>query len=255
MDTPQPTPSFDESIKQVMQTLPPPIRNYIAQEKYTAVARSLMVKYGLHIDQGAVVEREIMLLLMGVENPDEFVLALSSEASLDQKTVDNIVRDVNEQVFMPLREEMRISSAPASAKPSVPQPPRPQPQFQQPRPQTAPPLPPRRPVSNPNIAPLPPKNILPHRLLENHEEPHIYISNKVQDTKKPSYVPPNLPGVIYHPPLPRSPSQPNATPTSSQGIAPLPPRPTPRPIPVVAVAPPAPAKPYSTDPYREPIES
>ena len=85
----QPELTLEESMKQVMQTLPPVIRNYLVQEKYTPVAMSLANKYGLRVDQSGVLEREIMLLLMGVENPTEFAEALTEEAKLDGPTVDS----------------------------------------------------------------------------------------------------------------------------------------------------------------------
>ena len=88
-----------------MQTLPPVVRTYLEQGKYSVVAQSLMSKYGLRIDQGGVLEREIMLLLMGIENPDEFTQALATEARIDEKTIGSIVQDINAQIFMPLREE------------------------------------------------------------------------------------------------------------------------------------------------------
>lgn len=99
--------TLDESVKQVMQTLPPPIREYLASGKYSIVANSLMTKYGLRVDQGGVLEREIMLLLMGIENPTEFTKSLDEEAHLDQKTINSISQDVNNQIFMPLREQLR----------------------------------------------------------------------------------------------------------------------------------------------------
>lgn len=92
-----------------MQTLPPIIRDYLSAGKYTTVARNLTTKYGLRIDQAGVLEREIMLLLMGIETPQEFAQALTEEARLDKKIVDSIALDVNEQVFIPLRtEEQKI---------------------------------------------------------------------------------------------------------------------------------------------------
>src|SRR3989344_6496742 len=105
MNQDQPELSLDESMKQVMETLPPVIRAYLAQGKYTVVAKTLMAKYGLRIDQAGVLEREIMLLLMGIENPDEFIQALMEEAKLDKKVIDGIVQDVNTQIFIPLRQE------------------------------------------------------------------------------------------------------------------------------------------------------
>src|SRR3989344_8204570 len=179
MEPPRQELSLDESIKEVMQTLPPPIRNYLAQGKYTAVAKGLMVKYRLHIDQAAIAEREIMLLLMGIENPAEFTKALAEEAKLDQQVVNSIVQDVNAQIFVPLRDEMRnvaptqgAQVAPASLKATQ---------------GTAHPMPSRVSVeAKPPQAPIAPKYVplpkYPHLLqnklldkksLNDHEEPHI----------------------------------------------------------------------------------
>ncbi len=256
--------TFEESVKRVMQTLPPPIRNYLGQGKYSVVANNLTTKYALHIDQGGILEREIMLLLMGIENPDEFIKTLAEEAKLDQQTINSIVRDVNEKIFVPLREEMRKGPQPQAAPPS--------PKATegtaresvlQPRTTIIP--------ANPNLPPrpaeasgvggphpaqmfasvpryIPPKkyfnlqNKIPppagsqasamrdgslastdKKLLEDHEEPHIEF-NKTPMPVKTAPPPPNLPGVI---------------------------QPTPIPEPVVPVVPIAP---YSSDPYREPIE-
>lgn len=238
--------TLEESLRQVIQTLPPVIRSYLMGGKGTKIAQNLMAKYSLRIDQAGVLEREIMMLLMGVESPDDFTQALATEARLDQKTVNSIVQDVNAQIFVPLREEMRrgasTAPAPAPARPSIQHPPLPRPPTPQRRPAEperyfhlenkipplARPVAPLPPVFNPNIAPLPPKNVLPQgsqgsmgpKLLRDREEPHLELKKPAPLPPKPSFAPPNLPGVI----------QPPAPPV-----------------------PPPPAKPYTTDPYREPI--
>jgi hypothetical protein len=211
MDQNQPELTFEESVKQVMQTLPPVIRDYLAQGKYTPVAQNMMTKYGLRIDQGGVLEREIMLLLMGIETPDEFTKALVEEARLGQEAVGGIVQDINAQIFVPLREEemkqsktAAVSTPPPTPKPaSVPlstgpqtyAPPLQSPRYQnQPaqqdlsafiRPVQRPPVNAVRPAS-PN-APFRPATPAPasqsmqptskpldaSKLLEDHEEPHI----------------------------------------------------------------------------------
>jgi hypothetical protein len=266
--------TLEESIKQVMKTLPPVIRAYLAQGKYSVVAKSLMTKYGLRIDQGGVLEREMMLLLMGIENPAEFTKALLEEAKLDQNVVNSIVQDINTQIFMPLRaEEMK---APQTA-PTPPQPEKffhlqnkiPAPQAPRPATQGA--------VRNPGL-----RNILASvakpadasRMLEDHEEPHI-------EFKKPAapLPPPNLPGAM--PPVavpkaaaPSAPIQPRPVAPGARFMPNVPqravvsavPKAPGSPIATTAPIPPAPvqqkpsvptaapAKPYSADPYREPIE-
>lgn len=329
MDTPQQTLSLEESVKQVMQTLPPVIRTYLAQGKYTTVAKSLMTKYALRLDQGGVLEREIMLLLMGIENPDEFTQALTTEASLNQQTVSGIVQDVNAQIFVPLRQEMmraaegaqqppkpvesssrpqgsvpftpprptntptptatpapgatepprffhldnRLPPRPAqvpvaaavlgtpvppppvqppkpiAAQPApFPQPPRPmgaQPPTQtktvnilntEPKPEQPLPVPVRPPVSN--IAPLPPKIVLPRPAAASIPRPILPVG------EKPSTQPTSTPPRSFAPPPP---NLPGAMPPTDI----MPPS---RPTPAAPKVPQAPVKPYSSDPYREPIE-
>lgn len=324
MDQVQQELTFEESVKQVMQTLPPVIRDYLAQGRYTPVAKSLMTKYTLRIDQGGVLEREIMLLLMGIENPEEFTKALIEEAKLNQQTVSGIVQEVNTQIFIPLREEMARGAQlakPAASAPQTQTPPRffhlenklaargtaipprplaptpagvgaptesvgatkvapvaPQPKPTQPSPlatvignvlSAQPKVAPQPPRPSSNIAPLPPKFVLPRagavpifggpKLLEDHEEPHIELAKAPMQPRPapevrpsepqmqtiiskteaqaplrpvvaPSVVGPNLPGAMPPVSVPVVPSRPAAS------------------MPIT------PPKSYSVDPYREPIE-
>jgi len=273
--------TLEESIAQVMRTLPPIIRNYLSAGKYTTVARILTTRYGLRIDQAGVLERELMLLLMGIETPSEFVQALIEEARLDKKIVDSIVQDVNEQIFVPLRtEEQRIGMegrvvAPSAKPPeiSVQAPAQPKNFFNLEN-KIAPPtqtlakggLPPRTLLprsSSPIGAALsqigipvmlkPEKPLDSSKLLEDHEEPHIEF-NKVpaaatpEADSAPAPVPP-APSRIIPANLPGAMPEvavPIAAPLS-EFRAPLPVTPTePTPIPST--------KSYAVDPYREPID-
>lgn len=230
--------TLEESVKQVMQTLPPVIRDYLSQGKYTPIARSLMAKYGLRIDQGGILERGMMLLLMGIEDPAEFSKALVEEAKLDQQTANGIMQDINEQIFVPLRDEMRKGQATAPAAPVAPVSSAsrsPQSHFHL---ENKIPLPPQsnrsashkpalRDVLASVMKALPGANnvsVEPHKLLADYEEPHIEFG------KLSSAPPENLPGAPLAP-APESRTQP------------------PKPFAYVA-----PAKPYSVDPYREPLD-
>jgi hypothetical protein len=257
-------PTLQESIAQVMQTLPPFIREYLLQSKYTPVARGLMSKYQLRIDQGNVLERELMLLLMGIENPTEFTKALIEEGRISQETVNNLVKDINAQVFIPLRkqeEELSKNKASQQIKPVVPSvPARPTAFASQQRPA----------APSPHIAPLPPKMAMPiakgsladavrkaiapksvdaERLLADHEEPHMELT-----ATAPAPVPAKpesaAPIIEPAPPLPK-------TPSSVPPVAPVaqPTTPTPAMPPLTPKAPPPPPiTSYSADPYREPID-
>lgn len=104
METQEPNLTLEDSLAQVMQTLPPVIQDFLRKEKYTEITKRLMSKYSLRIDQAGVLERELMLVLMGVDTPDEFIEALNGEARIEKIKINAIVRELNEQVFTPLRE-------------------------------------------------------------------------------------------------------------------------------------------------------
>ena len=220
-------PTLENDIKELMKEVPAPIRAFFASGKVETVAKNLMQKYKFHIDQGAIVEREIILLLLGLKSPDEFTKTLAEEAKLDTQTVNGITRDVNDQIFVPLREEMRKGP---QAVPQIPKPIAPprevvlqsrttmipaNPQMPSHQAQTFASMlkysPPQKYFNLQNKIP-PPATTKPmdsSKLLEDHEEPHIEFGKTVPP-------PANLPGAM------------------------------PPPLPLV--------KPYSSDPYREPID-
>ncbi len=224
--------TLEENIRQILPTLPLPIQKFFEQRKLGEISRLLMERYALHIDQGAVLERELMLLLIGLETPDEFAEALYAELPISKQTVRDIITDINQEVFVPLREEMKKGAPAPSARP---------PASSEATVGTAKATQGtadlrsvlasvtregRLASLNPAPSPQPPRPSLkategtaPSRLLEDHEEPHI-------EFHKTAPPPTNLPGAIYHPPIPKPPF----------------------------VPPPAPIKQNSSDPYREPFE-
>ncbi len=241
MNPDEKTLTLEESIKQVMQTLPPVIRAYLAEGKYTMVAKGLMSKYGLRIDQGGVLEREIMLLLMGIENPDDFTKALATEARLDQKMISGIVQDINTQIFIPLREaEMKgkTGGVPAPA----PQPARP---ASVGVPRYAPPatvLPPQR-----SYAPPPQSPRYANQQDDAAVNAFVHRVEPSPATTPPQPPPPPSISVIKPPPAPPAVEQrPGPPPNLPGAVAPksdiLPPAPK--------APPPAPG---GIDPYREPL--
>lgn len=241
-----------QQVIEAYKKLPAPVREFLADpDKLARVLENIRNAHGLHIDVAGQIGESVGYLLLGLANPNEFKEMLKT-ASVSEATASEIIGEINQKIFVPLREEMRrgasTAPAPAPARPSIQHPPLPRPPIPQRRPAEperyfhlenkipplARPVAPRPPVFNPSIAPLPPKSVLPppsQKLLRDSEEPHLEIPPSPKATEgavrkaappppKPSFVPPNLPGVI----------QPPAPPV-----------------------PPPPAKPYTTDPYREPI--
>ncbi|MFZ1075659.1 MAG: hypothetical protein WAN50_04775 [Minisyncoccia bacterium] len=303
---------FEESLNVIMRTLPAAIRQYFEDSAYIPVVQDLSATYSLHIDQAGVLVRNVILLLLGIEDPNEFAAALKNDGGIPDALVTGIMKDVNERIFVPLRDKMEkgtAAKAPEAAPPSPVAPPAPAanrpdekktadnyaPPLQSPRylhseyndifvktmdrssslspaphapahPAPAHPQPAQAPRAVP--PPLPPRYTQSpiaenEKLLEDREEPHISFNNGVsQQPARTPTPPPNLPGAMppAMPSINRIPPPP-----SINRIMPPPPSfappsrifPPAAPLPPTAstpIAPPPAAKPYSTDPYREPVE-
>ncbi|MHB0865695.1 MAG: hypothetical protein ACYC1Y_02235 [Minisyncoccota bacterium] len=270
MDTPQ-EPTFDQDLSVIVAQLPAPIRAFFVSGKVEIVAKELMQKHQLHIDQASIVEREIILLLLGLKTPAEFMQALAEEAKLSEQVIGGIVQEVNERIFVPLRaEEMKAGQ---SVRPAMPA------ERLQPVPQPVPahfaPLPPRFLRSEATIknqvesrnSELPPKAAMPRavqsggtlgdvvrsvlpaqktpdnlNLLENHEEPSIRFAAAPAPQAPRAVPPPNLPGTM--PPHDIWAQPPIVAPKRGPVVPPLQ-RKAPAPDPLTA---------YSADPYREPVD-
>lgn len=219
MDQNQQDQTLEENLKEVIRNLPPILHTYVTQKEYTSVARSMVLKYSLHIDQGTILEREILLILLGIETLDDFTQALMGEAKIDQQAVSGIVQDINTQIFIPLREEMeRGVSAEATPEPerlTMPEGMRPV--------MPAPPLPPR--TSGVSAPPPPP----PH-------PPAPPIPTFQPAPRPPQAIPPNNAPVYprgYFAPPPQSPSYPGQqNQNRPHPVAPPPPPPPPHPAPI-----------------------
>lgn len=263
-----------QELLEVSNKAPIQIREALSAETTISTITSIATNLKLHVDQiGLIAELNVQMLL-GLVNPQEFLNELIA-AKVPEKDAKEIMTEINQKIFVPLREQMRkgpvapteptaptppkatqgtarpVTAPPPTtpAKPSVPgsyAPPLQSPKYfhlenkipapmrpnlggsQTPvSPPVAPPINQiaKSPVARPDLrnvlaTVMAPKTLDTRKLLEDHEEPHIEFAPPVP---RPTAPPPaNLPGA-------------------------LPPK-------FVPPAPLVPVKPYSTDPYREPIE-
>lgn len=119
---------FAQSVRVVMEDLPAPIRAFIVDSKVEEVTKTIIEKNHLQEEQGTVVQKEILLMLLGIKNPTELTDTLSQDARLDEATVAAVTGDINELVFGPLHKaiaslntEEELSAK--TAIPNIPTPP------------------------------------------------------------------------------------------------------------------------------------
>ena len=98
--------SLGESIQLLIEQVPVPVKEFILND-LTGKTESYMTKYRLHVDLGGILQRELLLMLLGQETPDEFVKALQ-DAEIPQTTINSLVADINQEIFIRLRDEERL---------------------------------------------------------------------------------------------------------------------------------------------------
>lgn len=88
------------------KALPETVRNAITSANVDAQLRAMEKKYGLHVDQWALLENQIMLTVLGLAEPGDLVAGVSREVNIPTELAQTIVDDVAVTVFKPIREEL-----------------------------------------------------------------------------------------------------------------------------------------------------
>lgn len=229
--------ALEDNIASVMRTLPPLIRDYIAQEKYAPVVRELAAKNKLRIDQGGKLETDVVLLLIGIHTPEEFIDSLEG-AGFSHEAIDDVTREINKRIFVPLREQEENGDS-AGAGSSA--------ELAQPAPGPKPKLPAPAPMAQMKQVAV--KALAPVLLIEQPKPTPPIVAPKPPAPPEPPKAIPRL-GVPTEPTPKKqvvqasmAPKQPVPNPAPPSAVSPAPPKPKPAPITA-----------YTRDPYREPID-
>ncbi len=79
--------------------------------------RAIGNKYALHVDQIGELGDEIGLVMLGLTKTGDFVTHLIARLGLDRPVAEAIAREVNEQIFLKIRESLQaLHNEPASAQ-------------------------------------------------------------------------------------------------------------------------------------------
>ncbi len=87
--------------------LPVALQRAIEDADISKHMRALAEKHKLHLDQWVLLENEILLVLLGIAEPEEMTSNIARELSIDKKLAQTIVNDIVDEVFEPIREQMQ----------------------------------------------------------------------------------------------------------------------------------------------------
>lgn len=216
----------EEEILAIINKAPTPIKEAIEEGSAALTVADIGLRHTLHVDQIGILAELNRNMLLGLTRPQEFLNELI-EARVSEPTAKEIMAEINKEIFIPLRDQMRAAGN--TQEQAV------QKTSQQPVPK-APPPPPTQPTSRPmppiRPAPVegqPPKAVAP-------QAPRSDLAAAIQ---KATQSPPPQPQSVVLPPQPMP--EPMKEAVRSAPVAP-------------PQSEPPKTRPYSVDPYREPVD-
>jgi hypothetical protein len=97
---------LETTLKQHFDKLPKDVQEAILSVNYGEVLTDITKRYRLHIDQGAKLETETTLVMLGLSTPKDYSKNLIFEARIDPKIAQLIVAEVNEKIFRPIIDSL-----------------------------------------------------------------------------------------------------------------------------------------------------
>lgn len=128
--------SLEQQVAQRLNELPEDVRRAIESSDLPKHIQAIGSSHQLHIDQLGGLEDEVMLVLLGFEDPGNFTQNLVDHVQVPKDVAQKITDMVATEIFLPVRESMqsfmaaRATADAAAAAPSAPVPaPNPAPAF------------------------------------------------------------------------------------------------------------------------------
>jgi hypothetical protein len=101
--------NMDKEKQQIIDAynkLPNDIQEAIKSVGFGHSVQEIGKKYKLHIDQLGELEDETTLVMLGVVHPMDFLSDIKFRLEIDDKKTNDIVHDINEQIFKPIKNSL-----------------------------------------------------------------------------------------------------------------------------------------------------
>ncbi|MAZ67269.1 hypothetical protein CL652_00670 [bacterium] len=94
-------------IEERFAELPESVQQAVTDASVEKKLRALAAKYKLHLDQWVLLENEIMLTLLGLEEPENMAANVAKEVQIKNDVAQKLVNDIALEIFKPIREHMQ----------------------------------------------------------------------------------------------------------------------------------------------------
>jgi hypothetical protein len=106
-------------IKEKFDALPQMVQEVILSSDYQNTLVKIGQQYNFNVEQMGILERETTMAMMGLTPLKDFEKELTRELNIDREKGANIVKDINEKVFLRIRDLLKLMNTPTGEEPTV----------------------------------------------------------------------------------------------------------------------------------------
>ncbi len=106
-------------IKERFDSLPESIKQAILSSDYENTIIEIGKKYQMTVEQMGILEQETTLVMMGLTKTKEFEGELTAEMHLDKEKISQITKDINDQVFLRVRDLLKLMNIEPGEEPTL----------------------------------------------------------------------------------------------------------------------------------------
>lgn len=118
--TPQQTQTtVQQELAERFAQLPQSVQEAVTSAEVEKKLRALAQKHKLHLDQWVLLENEIMLTLLGLEDPENMATNIAKQVRVGADTAQAIVNDIATLVFAPIRQTLQQGAPGEGTRPMV----------------------------------------------------------------------------------------------------------------------------------------
>lgn len=96
----------DEYLAEIYNGFSDFIKKIINESNWENEVRRIVEKHGLRIDQGAVIEREVIYIMFGIDEVENFEKNLEKEADIKPQKASEISEDISLKIFEPIMDRL-----------------------------------------------------------------------------------------------------------------------------------------------------
>ena len=94
-------------LKKHFKRLPEKLQHAITASTAPEKLRAIAEEYKLHLDQGQALENETYLVMLGIEESDDYEKNIKRELRVDSETAEKIASAVGKEIFLPIRDALK----------------------------------------------------------------------------------------------------------------------------------------------------